>query len=74
MVLCFRGTFHWIWLKIGDIDLVGREENDFKKKKTAWKWLAQPSNPSNMIIDLSMIKIYRKLSLTQNYRQILNNN
>ena len=70
MVLCVRGTFHWIWLKIGDINLVG--ERRMISRKPASKDLAQSPNAITMIIDLSMIKIFPKLSLTQNFCQILN--
>ena len=41
-------------------------------RKAAWKGLAQSSNAITMIIDISMIKTYPKLSLTQIFCQILN--
>ena len=69
-VLCVRGTFHWIWLKIGNINLVG--ERKMISRKAAWKELAQSPIAITMIIDLSLIKTYPKLCLTQNLYHIVN--
>ena len=58
--------FGW---KLGRSTMVGKGR--MISRKATWKGLAQSTNSITMIIDLSMIKTYPKLFLTQKFCQIL---
>ena len=65
----FGVTFIEFGWKLGRSTLVGKRR--MISRNAAWKGLAQSTNSITMIIDLSLIKTYPKLFLTQNFCQIL---